>query len=126
MSTQRPLTDDEKGELAGLNAAVTAAIEARSAWLDAKMAECSRLQVGDDIYDLRSGVRLGKVSGLYRFWADRDDGIRDTSAHCDYEYETSPRCFDNTSRQMRSFGTREDAISHAEARTARLRGGLDG
>ena len=119
--TQRRLTDDEEAELASLNAAVSAAIEARGAWLDAKMHETSALKVGDDIYDLRSGRRLGKVSNLYRFWRDRDEGVRDTSASCDYQYETSPRCFDNTSRQVGlSYGTREDAARHAEMRAAWL------
>jgi hypothetical protein len=113
---QRPLTDDEKGELANLTAAVSAAIAARRVWLDAKMHECSRLQVGDDIYDLTSGTMVGTVSRLYRFWADRDEGVRDTSVHCDYEYETSPRCFDNTSRQSgRSFGSRDDALHCADS-----------
>lgn len=123
--TQRPLTDDEKVELAALNEAVLAAIKARSAWLDVKMHECSRLQVGDDIYDVDSGARLGKVSRLYRFWADRDDGVRDTSVSCSYEYETHPRCFDNTSRQVGvSFGTREDALGRAERQASWLRAGL--
>lgn len=119
--TQRPLTENEQGELADLNTAVSAAIEARRAWLDAKMHETSRLQVGDDLYDLDKGVKVGTVSELYRYWRDRDEGVRDKSAHCDYQYETSPRCFDNTSRQSRSFGTREDAIRRAEMRSSLLR-----
>lgn len=125
--TQRNLTEDEKGELANLNAAVSAAIEARSLWLDAKMHETSRLQVGDDIYDLNSGRSLGRVSELYRFWRDRDEGVRDTSVDCSYRYETHPRSFDNTSRQSGlSFGTREDAASRAEMQVSRLRGLTEG
>ena len=115
MTTQRPLTDDEKAELAALNDAVTQAIETRRIWLDTKMAETSRLQVGDDIYDIGTGALLGKVVALYRFWADRDDGIRDKSVSCHYEYTTIGGSHDNTSRQMgRSFGTREDALEHIE------------
>lgn len=123
-STQRPLTEDEKGELADLNAAVSAAIETRRLWLDAKMHECSRLQVGDDIYDLDSGRRLGRVTELYRYWRDRDDGVRDTSVSCHYQYETSVRlCFDNTSRQVGlTCGTREDAARRAEMQVSLLRG----
>ncbi|OBG32403.1 hypothetical protein [Mycolicibacter heraklionensis] len=118
----RMLTDSEESELASFNAAVAAAIEARRTWLDAKMHECSSLQPGDDIYDLDTGYRIGKVSRLYRYWGDRDDGIRDTSIETHYEYETSPRGFDNTSRQTtRSFGTREQAIREAERRSSRLR-----
>lgn len=48
--------------------------------------------------------------------------VRDTSAYCSYQYEESPRCFDNTSRQTgRLFGTREDALSYAEMRASSLR-----
>lgn len=86
------------------------------------MHECSRLQVGDGIYNLDTGRRLGTVSELYRYNTDRND-LLDTSVYCHYRYETRPRCFDNTSRQVGvSFGTREDAIREAEMRTSRLRG----
>jgi hypothetical protein len=114
---KRRLTEDEQNELANLTDAVTAAIEKRRKWLDTKMHECSRLQVGDDIYDLDTGAKLGKVTELYRFWRDDDEGVRDRTVACDYRYETQPRCYDNTSRQPgRSFGTREQAIWHAEMR----------
>ncbi len=120
---QRPLTKDEEAELAVLNAAVTAAIDARRKWLDAKMVECSSLKVGDDIYDLNSGQRLGRISRLYRYWQDCDEGVRDDSPHCHYEFETSRNCFDNTSRHggTLSFGTREDAAKRAEMMAQRLR-----
>lgn len=122
-SLQRRLSEEENAELAALTAAVEAAIQARREWLDAKMHECSRLQEGDDIYDLETGARVGRVAELYRYWQDRDDGVRDTHVDCHYRYETSGRSFDNTSRQSgRSFGTRQDAIDWAEARTARLKG----
>lgn len=121
--TQRPLTESEKSELADLNAGVVAAIQARRVWLDAKMYECSRLQIGDDIYDLDSGAKLGKVTELYRYSRDRDEGVRDTHAYCDYRYEMYRGCFDNTSRQgTLFFGTHDDAIAHAERRVSRLRG----
>lgn len=104
--TQRQLTEAEQAELDALNAAVTSAKEARRDWLDRKMHETSHLQVGDSIYDLRTGERLGTVRKLYRY--DK------SSVYCDYEYETAPRCFDNTSSQPgRSFGTRADAASSA-------------
>lgn len=123
-STQRPLTADEKAELAALTTAVDAALAARSSWLDVKMEQCSTLKVGDDIYDLASGHCLGKVTRLYRFNQGRDEGIRDTSVHCDYEYEMARLCFDNTSRQVgRSFGTREQAIAQAELQVKRIRDG---
>jgi hypothetical protein len=120
--TRRRLTEAEEQERAALNEAVTAAIERRREWLDAKMVECSTLQVGDDIYNVETGQKLGVVAELYRYWRDRDDSIRDTSHYCDYQYETSPRCFDNTSRQIGlRYGTRQDAIDYAERRAAQLR-----
>lgn len=120
MSTQRPLNDDEQSQLNALNAAVQAVIDARREWLDAKMHETSKLQVGDDIYDVHAGVNLGTVSKLYRYHTGRND-LFDTSAYCNYEYQTRPGCRDNTSRQMgRPFGTREDAAQHAKSRADRL------
>lgn len=114
-TTQRPLTEDEKHQLDNLTAAVTAAVEARRTWLDAKMHECSHLQVGDDIYDVNQGRKVGTVSKLYRYWRDRNP-LLDDSHYCDYKYQTSANGSDNTSRQVgRSFGTREDAIRRAEA-----------
>jgi len=121
MNTQRELTPAENAELDALDLAVTTAIAARQAWLDAKMYETSQLQVGDDIYDLDTGNKVGKVAALYRFWRDRDEGIRDDSYYCDYQYETAPNCFDNTSRQPgRSFGTREQAAQRARLNAARF------
>ncbi|WP_131726071.1 hypothetical protein [Mycobacteroides abscessus] len=120
MRTQRPLNAEEYSELEALNAAVQAAIDARREWLDAKMRETSKLQVGDDIYDVQSGEKLGVVSGLYRYHAGRDD-LYDTYVECDYQYETRPGCFGNTSSQGgRLFGTREDAAAHAKLLVAQL------
>jgi hypothetical protein len=121
---QRRLNVTEQSDLDALNAAVVAAIEARRAWLDAKMEECSRLKVGDDIYDVNSGRRLGRITKLYRFWRDRDEGVRDTSPHCDYKFETSPDSYDNTSSYggALEFGTREDAAKRAEINAQWLRG----
>lgn len=120
--TQRRLTESEQAELDALNSAVAASIETRRAWLDAKMHETSHLQVGDDIYDVESGAKLGKVSRLYRYHTDRND-LYDTDAYCHYEYEVGRLTFDNTSRQSgRWFGTREDAARHAERRAAQLKG----
>lgn len=124
-TTQRSLTEEEKSELEQLSANVAAAIVARRDWLDAKMHETSRLKVGDEIFDVKNGRILGKVSKLYRYWRDRND-LLDTSYYCDYSYETSPHSFDNTSRQSGlNFGTREDAIKNAERRMAYLQQQID-
>lgn len=117
--SQRALTLPEQAELAALNDGVSEAIAKRKAWLDDKMAETSKLQVGDDIYNLRSGRKVGVVSELYRY---RTNDLYDTSHYCEYRYESSPNCFDNTSRQSgSSFGTKEDALRHAERHVERLR-----
>ena len=122
--TQRRLTDDEQRELDGLNTAVADAINARRIWLDMKMHETSSLKVGDDIYDLDTGQKLGTISELYRYWRDRDEGVRDHSHSCDYQYETLGGWFDNTSRQTgRRFGTKDDALARVETRAWLLRGG---
>lgn len=121
--TYRPLNDDERRQLDGLNIAVDAAIADRREWLDAKMIECSRLHAGDDIYNIETGVRLGVVTGLYRYWRDRDDGVRDRYMGCEYKYRTPHGWFDNTSRQRGvQFGTREEAVRSAELQAKLLRG----
>lgn len=121
---QRPLTEDERAELDALNEAITAALAARKAWLDTKMVETSTLKVGDEIYDVNSGAMLGEVTGLYRYWADRND-LLDTSHHCHYEYRSLGGSNSNTSSESgRSFGAREDALRYAEMRTSALRGSL--
>jgi hypothetical protein len=97
--TQRTLTACEQDTLDALNAHVKLAMDARRKWLDAKMLECSALKPGDEIFDIRTGRRLGVVRKLYRYHCQHHEGAFDTSVHCDYEYETSPNCFDNTSRQ---------------------------
>lgn len=122
--SQRQLTEEERIELATLTDAVHAALRARTDWLDAKMVETSELQVGDDIYNLRTGRKVGVVAELYRYWRDRND-LLDDNVGCSYRYETGyvgSRCFDNTSRQYDSFGTREQALVRAEFTAARLRG----
>lgn len=116
-----PLTEAEREELQTLNDEVTTAINKRKEWLDKKMAEKAHLKIGDEIYDCRKGTKLGVVSRHYRYWADRDEGVRDSSLDINYEYETSPNCFDNTSRQIGvSFGSREDARKYAEMQARRL------
>lgn len=119
--TQRKLTEAEKLEIDALNQAVTDAIEKRKKWLDAKMVETSRLKVGDDIYDIESGDKIGIVSGLYRY-DDEENPLYDTSYRCDYEYEVRKNCFDNTSSQIGLlYGTKEDAARYHENMAAMLR-----
>lgn len=110
--SQRNLTEEEEFQLFTLNELVAQAIAARTKWLDAKMVECSSLKVGDDIYDLRTGQKVGTVCRVYRYWAHYGE-LYDTCPYWDYDYEIDqhPQCFDNTPRQSGGhfFGTKEEA-----------------
>ena len=108
------MTQEMIDTLASLNQSVDEAIKARKAWLDSKIVEVSKLHVGDDIYNLETGRRLGTVTNLYRFWEDADEGVRDKYLSVDYQYcedldDPRGKSYDNTSRQTGIFGTREDA-----------------
>lgn len=119
--SQRPLYEFEQEYLDTMNKAVADAIAARTMWLDAKMVETSELKIGDDIYDIRSGKKLGVITGLYRYQA-RQNRLLDTSIYCDYEYQTEPGIIDNTSSQPGlEFGTREEAARWTEIRAERLK-----
>jgi hypothetical protein len=119
--SQRYLTDAENEELRKLTEAIDDALKARTEWLNAKMVETSDLKIGDDIYDCSTGIRLGKVTKLYRYWQGQGNQLLDTGPHCHYEYETETQLCDNTSRQTgRSFGTKEEAKSVIEMRLKRL------
>ena len=103
MRNLKPLTQEEKVILQQLNENVKQSISIRRKWLDEKMVEHSEIQIGDTIYNFISGEILGVVSELYRFWRDRDEGVRDTSLDVDYSYKVSTVSnipyFDNTSSQ---------------------------
>jgi hypothetical protein len=116
------LSQSDRAELDALNRSVEDAIAKRREWLDAKVAEIARLKPGDEIFNLDTGERLGVVSAIKRIWRDRDEGVRDNSIDHYCEFETHPRCFDNTARQpLLRYGTRSDAIDDLEARRQRLR-----
>jgi hypothetical protein len=122
--TQRLLTEDEQSELDTLNASVKEAIEKRRAWLDVKMVETSDLKVGDDIYNISKGIKVGVVTSLYRYWNNRND-LLDNNYRCSYEYRTSPNSIDNTSRQFDRFGTKDEALKNAEIAMTILKGNYD-
>lgn len=116
-----PLTPEEQTEWAKLEAAYDEAVRRKTEWLDRKMVEHCPLKVGDEIYDLETGRRLGVVTRHYRFWAGQGRPDLDGSYYCDVEYEIGPRMFDNTSRQSGvAFGTREQAAERARWRAERL------
>lgn len=98
-----------------LNKRVEEAIKERSEWLDSKMPEYAKVQVGEDIYDLKFGVKLGVVSEHYRYWKDMGEDVRDNYLEINYEYNTGGNCYDNTSRGHVLVGTKDDLIKYKEA-----------
>lgn len=120
-----PKIEQFDAELAVLNAEVEAAIAKRKAWMDAHMVDYAKYQIGETLYDLKTGAVLGVISRLYRYWGGRDARY-DTHMSVEYEFKTPHIGYDNTSRHAGglSFGNHEDLIREKESqlRMARLRG----
>ncbi len=95
---ENTMTEADCVELRRLNEEVGVAIARRREWLDKKMAEYATVPIGEKIYDLDTGRLLGVVVGHYRFWRDRDEGVRDDNLSIDYEYRDRSGNLDNTSR----------------------------
>ena len=91
------MTDDDNKALALLNEAVTAAITARTVWLDERMPNYAEFKIGEELYDLDTGKRLGTVCGYYRYDANHNV-LRDTSMDIDYKLHVRDNIYDNTSR----------------------------
>jgi len=107
----------EDEELKKLNKTVERAIKDRKLWLDKKMVKYAKFKIGDEIFNIQTGECVGIVRRLFRFWEDRDEGVRDTSLEIHYEYCTGGMCYDNTSRQCHvRFGSREDMKKSLQAR----------
>lgn len=118
--TKYPLDPAIQAELDKLNAAVLAAVKARTEWMDAHMEAVSKAKVGDEVYDLESGQRVGVISRLYRYHGDGKDWRYDTEMSVEAEYCTHHNCYDNTSRQPFAIGTKQEARDRAEWRVKAL------
>ena len=114
------IPQEYQDELNRLNISVANAIHKREKWLDEKMVELSPLKVGDPIYDVWGGNKLGVIKELYRYWTDQNK-LYDQHLSWEYKYETSPNCLDNTSRQSSiRFGSREDALKYQKMKLESL------
>jgi hypothetical protein len=91
------MTDEDAKQLALLNEAVTAALTARTTWLDDHMAKYADFDIGEDLYDLDTGKRLGTVCGYYRYQRGHNL-LHDTHMNIDYELHVHDSIYDNTSR----------------------------
>jgi hypothetical protein len=119
----RYLTPEEEAEREQLTQAIQTALENRSAFLDRMMVKYSDLQVGDEIYNLKTGSCLGVVTELYRYWKSQNKPLLDVSYGCHYRYRNIVGDLDNTSRQdSLSVGTKEQAVQHAKFNLQRLGG----
>jgi hypothetical protein len=108
-----PDTKALQAELDALNAAVDAARKARTAWMDAHMADFAKHPVGTKVWNLRTGKCLGVIAEHYRYDRDRDGGVYDTDMSIHYRFTDG----DNTSRQMLSSWDIVDQRELAEALT---------
>lgn len=123
---------DLSDELAALNKAVDDAIARRTAWMDKHMPAFASCKIGEEIFNRKTGQRLGVISRMYRYWGPFSGGeprdVRfDRSMSVEYEFETSPRCFDNTSRFGGSLSicNREELARSREAEAEALRSKVD-
>lgn len=111
--------DSLDAELAALNASFTAALEARRNWMDEHMIDYASYKVGEELFDLKTGQRLGVVSKLYRPTWGVDNPLYQGNMDIGYQYETAPNYFDNTSRQpYLSYGNRDELVRSNEAKLA--------
>lgn len=114
------MTPEMEAELTALNKEVEEAMAKRTKWLDDHMAMVAKFQIGDEIYDIKTGRLLGVVTEHYRY--HRGDPRFDDSLSINYRYKTEFHgVIDNTFRQMGVwFGTKEDARSYHERKARSL------
>ena len=107
-----------EGVLDKLTAKFAAAWAERKSWMDAHMEDFARFKVGDEIFNLETGERLGEISQLYRYWgSDNRDPQYDTTMDIQYQYHTGNNCFDNTSRRYLPIGTKADLDARQKLRS---------
>jgi len=114
MTDRTPAQTAMLAHLDELNDAVDKAVAARKQWMDDNMAAFAEFKVGDVVYDRTTGAWVGQISKLYR--VHQDDPRFDRSMSVDYQFETSPRCFDNTNRQYRRLTTAQQILDNNDYR----------
>lgn len=112
--------DELRQQLDALTAAVKEAVDKRTAWLDEHMVEVSKFKIGDGIYNIETGARLGTISAIKRHWAG--DANHDDSLGVYHEYliEGESHCYDNTSRQrgITRLGTLDEMLAEMKRKAA--------
>mgnify|MGYP003333081605 CR=1 FL=1 len=96
------MTKEDEQQLKLLNQAIDAAIKARTAWLDERMSKYAEFSIGEELYSLDTGKRLGTVTEYYRYQATHNV-IYDSSMNIDYKLHVEGCFYDNTSRHAGSI-----------------------
>lgn len=96
-------------ELHQLNAAVDVAVSARKSWMDAHMPDYAEYQVGDVLYNLSTGVQVGAVTRLVRYWGDQNDPRFDRTMEITYVCGRHASTLDRW-----KYGSREEYIRRCE------------
>lgn len=106
------LNESDQKELDVLNDKVKEAVEQRKEWLEKKMIEYAKFQIGEEIYALnihKYGGALGTVSEFYLYPEPQE--FRKEELNICYQYETSRNCYSNTSSQEGAcFVTKQEYI----------------
>lgn len=104
------LDEEDTKQLKLLNDAVKAAIAARTKWLDEHMPKYAKYAIGEELFDLDTGLRLGTVDSYYRYWAEQRNPTYDTGLNIEYKLKVKDCIFDNTSRHAGrvNFGNRAE------------------
>lgn len=113
-----------KAEFEALNDKVEAAIRERKDWIKAHLEDFSKFKPGDEIWDGRSGRKLGVCESLYHATWGRSGEVARESISVYAHYKDLRGFMDNTSRQMDIWPcTREEAAGYAESRASSIRSG---
>jgi len=107
-----------------LNDEVEAAIKKRKEWIAAHLEDFSKFKPGDEIWDGRSGRKLGVCESLYHATWGRSGEVARESMGVYAQYRSQNGFMDNTSRQMDIWPcTKAEAESYAESRLRSIKAG---
>lgn len=91
------LDEEDAEQLKLLNATIKDAIAARAEWLDERMPKYAKYAIGEELFDLDTGKRLGAVCEYYRYNANHNP-LYDTHMGIEYKLLVRGNLYDNTSR----------------------------
>lgn len=112
-SLKRNLTENEEKELRNITNKIEELLKERSSWLDNKMRELAKFEVGDEIYSLSTGVKLGYVTHMYR--RTNNTYTDNRLSAIGYEFKKSPNdcvIYNTGNLQLgyKGYGTKEEVL----------------